>query len=59
MALLKKIFRKTEKTKDHAVNNLSKEEEQKYFNFLKQRKEQTLNDSMHKIIKETSTGIAF
>lgn len=59
MALLKKIFRKTEKTKDHAVNHPDKKDEQKYFNFLKQRKEQSLNDSMHKIIKETSTGIAF
>jgi len=59
MALLKKIFRKTEKPKDHAVSHPSKSDEQKYFNFLKQRKEQSLNDSMHKIIKETSTGIAF
>lgn len=59
MALLKKMFRKTEKTKDQAVNNPRKEDEQKYFNYLKQRKDHSLNDSMHKIIKETSTGIAF
>ena len=59
MSLLKKVFKKTQKPKDHAVNNLSKEEEQKYFNFLKHRKEQNLNDSLHKIIKDTNTGIAF
>ena len=59
MALLKKMFRKTEKTKDQAVNSPRKEDEQKYFNYLKKRKENSLNDSMHKIIKETSTGIAF
>ena len=34
MALLKKMFRKKEKTNDHAVAHSSKEDEQKYFNFL-------------------------
>lgn len=59
MALLKKIFRKPEKAKDHAVKDSIKNDEQKYFNFLKHQKEQSLNDSMHRVIKETSTGITF
>lgn len=59
MSIIKQLFAKMRKTREQKNETSGNPQDFKFTNPMKYHKQETLNDSMHRIIKETTTGAAF